>query len=479
MQNEFEKQVQKKMEELKLVPSDPVWQKVEEQIRKKKERRRFFFFFLPSTALLIAATWWLISDNSHSFSVPPSGTTGKPSASTHASVKKDNKDNNEPDQPSEVSHQIIQQKAPENNNNGLPTERTNTENKPGQGSISATFTSVKNTTANKKITAGNSKATVQISKPGQNKIATNKKTHHAVASQATISSFAEANKNGNQVPESTMGKPEQNSARESLKDSTTIQKEKAIDKPASKTTADTSAKKKIAGTLIEKKKWEKFITVQTGASAFTEGIFKSDAKSMRSLASIGNPPPGVVSPTHYPTQPMNGFSFAVGAGVIRNMGERFEVDASIQYHLYTASQEVGKKVTDSAGTYDGTHYYTNEGGHQYTNKYGMIEIPVRISFQLIKKVPVHFAVGASYNRMVNSNALSFDYTNNTYYHDKENLFRNFTSIFSSIQFRFHTRNKTRIAAGPIVQFIPKELQKESSYTIPHLYFAGLKADISF
>jgi hypothetical protein len=30
----FEKQVQKKMEELSFTPSEPVWQKVEEEIRK-------------------------------------------------------------------------------------------------------------------------------------------------------------------------------------------------------------------------------------------------------------------------------------------------------------------------------------------------------------------------------------------------------------------------------------------------------------
>jgi len=40
MQNEFEKQVQQKMEELQLVPSAPVWEKIEEQIRRKKDRRR-------------------------------------------------------------------------------------------------------------------------------------------------------------------------------------------------------------------------------------------------------------------------------------------------------------------------------------------------------------------------------------------------------------------------------------------------------
>jgi hypothetical protein len=57
MQNEFEKQVQQKLDELKLVPSGPVWQKVEEQIRKKKDRRRRVLW-LPLLVLLLTGGVW-------------------------------------------------------------------------------------------------------------------------------------------------------------------------------------------------------------------------------------------------------------------------------------------------------------------------------------------------------------------------------------------------------------------------------------
>src|SRR6478672_5620829 len=58
MQNEFEKQVQQKMDELKLVPSEPVWQKVEMQIRKKKDRRRLIFW-IPFLGLMLGAGLWI------------------------------------------------------------------------------------------------------------------------------------------------------------------------------------------------------------------------------------------------------------------------------------------------------------------------------------------------------------------------------------------------------------------------------------
>ena len=44
-ENEFEKQVQQKMDELKLHPSNAVWQKIEVQIKKEKKRRWMLIFF--------------------------------------------------------------------------------------------------------------------------------------------------------------------------------------------------------------------------------------------------------------------------------------------------------------------------------------------------------------------------------------------------------------------------------------------------
>jgi cytoskeletal protein RodZ len=52
--HEFEKQVQQKLGELKLRPSDAVWMEVEKNIRDKKRRRRFLWFW--SAALLVALT---------------------------------------------------------------------------------------------------------------------------------------------------------------------------------------------------------------------------------------------------------------------------------------------------------------------------------------------------------------------------------------------------------------------------------------
>jgi type VI protein secretion system component VasF len=52
-EKDFEKQVQEKMEELRLRPGDPVWDKIERTLRKEKRRRVFFILPLLAGLLLL------------------------------------------------------------------------------------------------------------------------------------------------------------------------------------------------------------------------------------------------------------------------------------------------------------------------------------------------------------------------------------------------------------------------------------------
>src|ERR1043166_6740683 len=51
--NEFEKNARKSLDEFKLHPSEEVWQKVEERIRKKKRRRIIFFIIFSLFGLAL------------------------------------------------------------------------------------------------------------------------------------------------------------------------------------------------------------------------------------------------------------------------------------------------------------------------------------------------------------------------------------------------------------------------------------------
>src|SRR5262245_55251674 len=52
-ENEFEKKISSEMQQLKLRPSENVWLRVEERIRKKKDRRIFIMIFLLAGLALL------------------------------------------------------------------------------------------------------------------------------------------------------------------------------------------------------------------------------------------------------------------------------------------------------------------------------------------------------------------------------------------------------------------------------------------
>src|SRR6476620_5444187 len=59
MPNNFEKQVKEKMDELTFVPTAPVWEQIQKQIRAKKDRRRFLLW-LPLLILVTGTGTWLL-----------------------------------------------------------------------------------------------------------------------------------------------------------------------------------------------------------------------------------------------------------------------------------------------------------------------------------------------------------------------------------------------------------------------------------
>ena len=62
--NNFENNVQQKLDELRLRPAEQVWLEVERRIREKKRRRIIFWFLLPGLLLLGGVTWLMLSQSS-------------------------------------------------------------------------------------------------------------------------------------------------------------------------------------------------------------------------------------------------------------------------------------------------------------------------------------------------------------------------------------------------------------------------------
>lgn len=82
--HDFEKQVQNRLDQLKLRPSGAVWAAVEKNIRKEKRRRRMILW-LPIALLMLGAGGWLMlkqdqQPDSHAMTTQPASSNTTPSA---------------------------------------------------------------------------------------------------------------------------------------------------------------------------------------------------------------------------------------------------------------------------------------------------------------------------------------------------------------------------------------------------------------
>lgn len=457
MQNEFEKQVKQKMEELKLVPSDPVWQKVEKQIRQKREKRRFLFFLFPFCLLTGIAIMWAISRNSNRILQNEQKKFSTIAIPSEKAVKQKAAEQKIQEQkPVKNLKKIIEKKGKSltgKNNGSFLAERKNKINYSKQSSLPVS----KNASA----------INIQFLKKNIDEPAI-EKNKETVFIPKISSSGKEI-----MMVQKQIANPVNDSAANNKNN-----KENKL--PDGKTASDSTVKQKIAKS---RKKWEKSINFQAGWSSYRQGLF-SNAKAADAFPSSLNSAGG--TQTFYNVKKVSGgLSFAIGAEFKKHIGKRSFIGIGIQYHFYSTHILVGQqKQQDTTLSYNSSAvavstYYTNNGVNDYTNKYGMVEIPVSFSYQFLKKLPLHLSVGAAYGRLLKSNALTFNYASNVYYYNKENNIKNFISIFSSLQYRIVAKNKMKIKTGPVLQFTSSELQKENRYRIPHLFFWGLKTDINF
>lgn len=483
MQNEFEKQVQQKMGELHLVPSAPVWEKVEKQIRKKREKRRFFFFLLPVGLLVGFAIWWISLENKEQSTLE----NKRVSSNTTIQPKKYNAPHSQDpiqkqtEKPSETSTQTPVTETGKDNNNKKGIELT-------------TPTTLINLSTSSRNTSNNKSVNTAFQKPLVAKKQKGTKKEEIMSSVISNTSDGPDEKKPNTSTNPAIDKTDKNVATNNIPVVANVQK------PNEKTSSDSTFKKdtvkkenakpeiKIADSTVKKKvaksdrKWEKTFTFQAGASKYQDGFF-SGARADQLYSGL---PTGSVGPPSYSSPELKkGFSFAVGAGIQKKLTERMTLSATLQYHYYSVQSRIGQQVQKdtavrfAADSLQISNYYAAGGNNQYTTRYGIVEIPVSISYQLFKKLPLEYSLGASYGHLLSSNALTKSSSGTIYYHNKKNNTKNFISFFTSLQYRVFAKNKMKIKAGPILQFIPTQLQKENRFTNSHLFFAGIKANINF
>jgi len=481
MQNSFEKQVQDKMEELRFQPTDPVWLKVEAQIRKKKSRRRFFFWLFPLLLALGGGAYWMLGGNQklqdrvtaatppqHKNEINEKGGSG----TLHA--------------PGTLSADLpAKHRGEEHKNTAAPAAAptyspgratpANEQERSAPSSPEMARTEVSGTTAS---------ATRQAS--SRIKQVTAEKKQALPGSTETATPFDPPAK-----PQADAGTP---GAREGVKAAIPLApqaNEKKSDSAAAATAVPVGDSSKVPvkdsvvlPQLVKKegasKPWTIGMRLGGGLAASVSGL---DIFAEEREYSFDPTAGGVSNPLNQPSQPVrNNIHLSAGLEIGRSLSPRLRVKSGLQYHYYSTSVKVGQllrqdTVISNGGMLD--QFYSNTGGgfRDYTNRYHFLALPLSVEWQAHARVPLFVEAGFSVQQLLSSNALVFDPAARVYYADDAALNR--TSLFAhgGLSYAVLSRKGTQLRLGPQLQYGLTRLSRNGSNK--HLVSLGLSATLQF
>lgn len=530
----FEKQIQQKLDELKVPPAPSVWTSIEAQIRKDKRRRRGVIFFPVFLLLLAAGAYFTIvqpnstqntsaSNNTLTNSTQENSSTppNAPGNTITEETKTASKANQlTKDQVAEkTAGKPARQPATQPTSHQVPEARS--KEKIGKESSVASSPSVKlpssesnqdfakHRQANPKSQAGtkNKKliaVTGSVNRSGQdvsNTVADKKeKSNSAVSSTEANNKNADDVVSGNRSQPEAMGdsqtlKPSIDPLTTSVTDSSAIAgMNKSMDSlSVTPTIADNKTKEKN----INRSKFQWGVIASGGISnmsdgGFFEGIIGSEKALVADVAPSGlnNSPPNTgPSAVTYKSSPIEkGFAFSAGVFVQKNLAKKFSISTGLQYRYYSTHIQVGSRIDSSAmvqnafGSSNVYQFYRAAPiptTQQYTNQFHFIELPVIGNFQLNKsnRVPIFLNGGLSLSALVSTNALHFDSQTGVYYKDND-LFRTLQANFSAgVAVSLWNKSKMPVHLGPQIHYGLTNLLKPEFSPSKHLFYFGLNAKV--
>lgn len=448
-ENEFEKRVQDKMGELKLVPSAEVWDSVERRIRKEKKRRLGVWWLL---ALLLAGGGItagillggnkkekqpLTVENKTTKEIKPEpGTPGENATTT------ENKDTKkEPvTTPTIKSEPVVTTTSTESSIPLIPIPGNKTEQTPVKPSRERVHT-------DKRITVPPDKKEPSLPLLKEPKPPVVKK-------EPTVSQPIAKEEIQKEKPVPVQQEQKEKANEPEKKDLVKVTAENPVDKPIKAepvvnktetipskepetrvmTTQDSTTT--VAGNKAgspNKKTWKWGLSVSYGRSVITEGpgLF---SKSNR-LADAAGLQTG--SPSQLASYSRNSYdpakAWSAGFWVRTQLAPRLFGEAELGYMHLSNKIAVGSRV-DSTRLVNNTYsqgvsvsnFYRPSSGQTFTNQYHFLRLSASVSWQFLhnKKFRPEWENGLEYNRLMGSNMLHWDWNLPGYYQDNKLLTKN-------------------------------------------------------
>jgi hypothetical protein len=409
--NEFEKQVQQKMEELKLTPSEKVWQEVEYRIRKEKKRKRILFWFVFLFLFVgggLTTGIWLTNKNHILQSANEANNIQlvPPPSQEQATEKKQSLKNNFEKTTTGKNKtkgiNINETRNSEVKKYPVPQERSFEKNKWVKSRGTELTPLV--------ITKENEKTNIIKNKTGHDQ-----NTEPVVKSNTTLSQPINPQKDV--IVSNEIAGIEKNDKQEIPKQSIG---------PINDSTAIAKAEEKTPVHQIKKtKKWYWGIMLQKGRSRVADGFkfFNTDKVYADAFTTQSSPGSSLV---YRVSEIRPSGSFIAGLYAQRTVSRRVDINFSLGYSYLSTKMNIGNRVdssfrvsNSSSGFFVNNFYSALNSTSSYTNRYHFISFGTELSWKIInsKKISLYWENGFSYDHLLSSNALYYDRNLPGYYKD--------------------------------------------------------------
>lgn len=472
--NDFEKNVQQRMDELQLYPSAEVWPEVERRIRKEKKRRWFVFWFLFPLLLTGAgvAIYFL----------------------SKTEEKKSNRNNNQ---------QQIQQPVSEINRkdsllNGQPVttvvsrDSSGFENEIMTVSVTNRDTQKENTEISKIRPVKNGEPVFSFEKKKEakrnNNLFTKTKSPPSLIEKKGKIILANTVTTEQQpmIVGKLQDKPPQVITDTTNKSLVQVNETKTPDdivladqtKPMA-IVADTSADSNKPAPLTKKNadKWKLGITLITGLSNRIGGLFSGGQKNYY-VSALSTSPAQFASFTGDISKP--GLFWEAGVYIQNNSKKKTNVSVGLSVSSFSYRQPTGP-FQDSVISADANGFYRPGNSLLYNNRYYYLQIPLMIHWRVNKgnKFPMVWQNGLSPSFLLGSNALIYNYSRNIYYRDEASLNKVQLAFRSGLYARFASASRHPLSAGLFFNYNLGGFQKTFEYDRNHLLSFGVQFMLQF
>lgn len=459
--NNFEKNIQRKMDELKIPPSDLVWTNIEKRIPKKHKDRKAIFIILFLILFLFTGGYWLfntITNNNQQQNHPLNNLLEKNKPTSSAVLQSNNQD-------SSSDYSIVSSESPEKTDLAVtPKKKT-----------SLTFIQRK---ANRHVIDKKQKdifkvdlVSVDQALPSfQNKELENGKD----INNNKVDKFPEENKQQKKpgkIAESEIEKiPDQDIAAQYKNDADSLLKKTEEKLPAKTFSKD-----------LKKHRWILGFKFSGGMSFISNDLLNINNRSADYLSIPNSPGPGSSnsgsgSSARLPVKIINSSAFVTGVFIERNISQKSKISFGINYKYFSTKNKTGNKIDSAQTAFTSTTYINT-----YRNNFNYLELPLSLKFQLTNNnsLPVYWLAGINISELINSNALQFKNDSGVYYNDN--------SLFNKTQLGFSTgffvtlfsHKSTPVNIGPYFSYSATKMANKGFYDKKHFHFIGISAGILF